>query len=85
MKRSFTPTLSELQAFGTCAECGSVTEAARRLGLTQSAVSRSLASLEARLGVALFHRVRKRLVISDAGAPCCGTPRASWPTSTPPR
>ncbi len=67
MKRSFTPTLSELQAFGTCAECGSVTEAARRLGLTQSAVSRSLASLEARLGVALFHRVRKRLVISDAG------------------
>ncbi|KTQ94162.1 LysR family transcriptional regulator [Aureimonas ureilytica] len=67
MKRSFTPTLSELQAFGACADSGSVTEAARRLGLTQSAVSRSLASLEARLGVELFHRVRKRLVISDAG------------------
>ncbi|WP_019999075.1 LysR substrate-binding domain-containing protein [Aureimonas ureilytica] len=67
MRRSFTPTLPELQAFGACARSGSVTEAAHQLGLTQSAVSRSLASLEARLGVALFHRVRKRLVISDAG------------------
>ena len=67
MRRSFTPTLSELQALSACAECGSVTDAARRLGLTQSAVSRALASLEARLGVHLFHRVRKRLILSDAG------------------
>ncbi len=67
MRRSFTPTLSELQALSACAESGSATEAARRLGLTQSAVSRSLGSLEARLGVQLFHRVRKRLILSDAG------------------
>ena len=59
MRRSFTPTLSELQAFGACARSGSVTDGARQLGLTrESAVSRSLASLEARLGVDLFHRVR---------------------------
>ncbi len=67
MRRSFTPTLSELQALVACAKEGSASEAARRLGLTQSAVSRALASLEARLGVRLFHRVRQRLVLSDAG------------------
>ena len=67
MRRSFTPTLSELQAFNACAETGSVTEGARQLGLTQSAVSRSLASLEARRGVARFDRVRQRRVIAGAG------------------
>lgn len=67
MRRSFTPTLSELQAFHACAETGSVTLAAEALGLTQSAVSRSLATLEGRLGVLLFSRIRKRLALSDAG------------------
>ncbi|MDN5789109.1 LysR substrate-binding domain-containing protein, partial [Pseudorhodobacter sp.] len=46
---------------------GSATRAAAALGLTQSAISRALNSLEARLGVALFHRIRQRLVLSDAG------------------
>jgi LysR family glycine cleavage system transcriptional activator len=67
MRHSWTPTLNELQAFRACAETGSATQAAQKLGLTQSAVSRSLATLEARLGVRLFHRVRQRLVLSDAG------------------
>jgi len=67
MRHAYTPTLTELQAFVAVARSGTATAAARDLGLTQSAVSRSLNGLEARLGVALFHRVRKRLVLADAG------------------
>lgn len=67
MRHAYTPTLPELQAFVQAAETGSTTRAAAALGLTQSAVSRSLNSLEARLGVRLFHRVRQRLILSDAG------------------
>lgn len=67
MRHAYTPTLPELQAFVQAAKTGSATRAAAALGLTQSAISRALTSLEARLGVALFHRVRQRLVLSDAG------------------
>lgn len=67
MRESYTPTISELQAFSACARLGMTTRAAEALNLTQSAVSRSLNSLEERLGVRLFHRVRQRLVLSDAG------------------
>ncbi|MAU97046.1 MAG: LysR family transcriptional regulator [Fulvimarina sp.] len=67
MRRSYTPTIGELEAFRALAQSGSATRAAQTLGLTQSAVSRSLQSLEERLGVRLFHRVRQRLILSDAG------------------
>ena len=67
MRRSYTPTIGELEAFRALAQAGSATRAAQTLGLTQSAVSRSLQSLEERLGVRLFHRVRQRLILSDAG------------------
>jgi len=49
------------------ADAGGVTRAGDRLHLTQSAVSRQLAELEDRLGLALFARVKKRLVITPAG------------------
>lgn len=49
------------------ADTGTVTRAGDRLHLTQSAVSRQLAELEDRLGLQLFARVRKRLVITPAG------------------
>ncbi|MEI4471131.1 LysR family transcriptional regulator [Frigidibacter sp. MR17.24] len=67
MRRAYTPTLPELQAFVQSAREGSTTRAAGTLGLTQSAISRALGTLEARLGVRLFHRARQRLVLSDAG------------------
>lgn len=67
MRHAYTPTLPELQAFTQAARLGSATRAAAALGLTQSAISRALNSLEARLGVRLFHRVRQRLILSDAG------------------
>lgn len=67
MRQSYTPTVSELEAFIACANTGLTTRAAQILNLTQSAVSRSLNSLEVRLGVRLFHRIKQRLVLSDAG------------------
>ena len=69
MSKSYVPSVTELEAFVACAQYGSTVLAAERLNRTQSAVSRSLASLEDRLGVMLFDRVRRRLVLSDAGAP----------------
>jgi LysR family transcriptional regulator, glycine cleavage system transcriptional activator len=67
MRRAYTPSLPELQAFVQAAKTASATQAGDALGLTQSAISRSLASLEARLGVQLFVRARQRLTLSDAG------------------
>lgn len=66
-RQNYTPTIGELEAFIACANTGLTTRAAKALNLTQSAISRSVNSLEGRLGVRLFHRVRKRLVLSDAG------------------
>ena len=62
-----TPSVQELRALVCCSDHGSVSRAAEALNLTQSAVSRSIRTLEERLGVQLFHRVRKRLHLSDAG------------------
>lgn len=67
MRHVYTPTVAELQAFTACAQTGATTRAAQSLNLTQSAISRSINSLEERLGVRLFHRVRQRLLLSDAG------------------
>ena len=67
MRQVYIPTISELQAFCMCAQTGGTTRAATALNLTQSAISRSINSLEKRLGVQLFDRVRQRLILSDAG------------------
>ncbi|QTD44824.1 LysR substrate-binding domain-containing protein [Ottowia testudinis] len=62
------PSLGMLQAFETSARCLSFSRAADELLLTPSAVSRHVAALEQRLGVALFVRHRKRLTLTDAGS-----------------
>lgn len=64
---SHTPSIHELRALVLCAETGSASRAAAALNLTQSAVSRAIRTLEDRLGVQLFRRVRQRLILSDAG------------------
>lgn len=61
------PDLTALQAFEAAARHGSFTRAAVELNLTQSAVSRQIKDLEAQLGVALFQRVRQRVVLSSLG------------------
>ena len=63
----YTPSVQELRSLVYCSDLGSVSRASDALNLTQSAVSRSIRTLEERLGVQLFNRVRKRLVLSDAG------------------
>ena len=67
MRKAHIPKIGELQAFTACARLGTTTLAAEDLNLTQSAISRALASLEERLGVALFHRARQRLALAPAG------------------
>jgi DNA-binding transcriptional LysR family regulator len=67
MRRSWTPTLPELQAFVAAARTGSATGAGAALNLTQPAISRAIGTLEARLGTRLFRRERQRLILSDAG------------------
>jgi len=67
MRHSYTPSLAEIEAFCACARAGTTIHAAAQLGRTQSAVSRSIAGLEEKLGVALFIRARQRMTLSDAG------------------
>jgi LysR family transcriptional regulator for metE and metH len=64
-----------LQMVTAVAASGSVTQAARDLHLTQSAVSHQLRAIEARLGTPLFLRVGKRMVVTAAGARLLETAR----------
>jgi aminoethylphosphonate catabolism LysR family transcriptional regulator len=59
--------ITQLRAFDAISQAGSVTGAARRLRLTQPAVSLQLGALESEYGVELFHRSGRRLVPTDAG------------------
>lgn len=65
--RRFTPPLSCLTAFEAVARLQSVTDAARELDLTQSAVSRQIQKLEQQVGGVLFERDRKRLHLTAQG------------------
>lgn len=56
-----------IETFVYTADAGSFAAAAIRLNLTSSAVSKSVARLESRLGVRLFERTTRRLRLTDAG------------------
>jgi len=58
---------NQARAFLVTAEEGSLSAAARALGLTQPTLSRQVAALESALGVTLFERVAKSLILTDAG------------------
>jgi DNA-binding transcriptional LysR family regulator len=60
-------TLRQLEVFTEVLKSGSTTQASVVLSLSQSAVSAALADLEGQLGVQLFDRVGKRLVINEHG------------------
>jgi DNA-binding transcriptional LysR family regulator len=53
--------------FITAARSHSFTEAAARLGISKSAVGKSIARLEERLGVQLFHRTTRRISLTADG------------------
>lgn len=59
--------LKDIVPFVASVEGGSFTAAAERLHLTSSAVSKSVARLEARLGSRLLERTTRRLQLTDAG------------------
>src|SRR5581483_1045603 len=59
--------LNKVATFLAIAEAASVTAAAAQLTLTRSAVSHSLRTLEGQLGVPLFHRVGRGLVLTNEG------------------
>jgi DNA-binding transcriptional LysR family regulator len=54
--------------FATIAESGSLSAAARALGLSPAMVSKRLARLEAKLGVRLAHRTTRALTLTQSGA-----------------
>jgi len=57
----------DLQFFSTLATCGSLTAAARELGVTTPAVSKHLAQMEANLGVSLVGRTTRRMRLTPEG------------------
>jgi DNA-binding transcriptional LysR family regulator len=59
--------MQHLVAFVRTTEHGSFSAAARILGLTPAGVSKNVASLEAELGVRLFHRSTRRLALTESG------------------
>lgn len=60
--------LDDLQTFVTVADSGGVSEAARRLGLAKSIVSRRLFRLEDAIGVQLLRRTTRGASLTEAGA-----------------
>ncbi|MCX9154950.1 LysR family transcriptional regulator [Niveibacterium sp. 24ML] len=61
------PSTAALLAFEAAARHLSFTKAGEELALTQSAICRQIASLEAFLGVALFRRARRGVLLTEAG------------------
>lgn len=60
--------LSGLLAFVRAAECRSFVAAGRQLGVSPSAIGKSVMRLEAKLGVRLFNRSTRRINLTDEGA-----------------
>lgn len=61
------PSLNGLLIFEAAARLQSFTQAADELALTQSAVCKQIANLEEWLGLALFARVKKRVILTSHG------------------
>ena len=64
-----------VQSFLAVAEEGSLSGAARRLGMTQPSIGRHVKLLEEALGVSLFTRIPKGLQLTETGAELLGPAR----------
>lgn len=67
---------NQARAFLVTAEEGSLSAAARALGLTQPTLGRQVAALEENLGVSLFERVGRSLALTEAGMDLLGHVKA---------
>jgi len=65
MKNTALPPLGWLRAFESAARLLSFTAAADELGMTQSAISQQISSLESRFGSALFIRKNRGIALTD--------------------
>ena len=59
--------LTEMEAFAMVVDQGGFTDAARKLGISKSAVSKHISSLEARLGARLLNRTTRRVSPTEIG------------------
>ena len=59
--------LTEMEAFATVVDQGDFTDAAKKTGISKSAVSKHVSSLEARLGVRLLNRRTRRVLPTEIG------------------
>lgn len=59
--------LTEMEAFATVVDQGGFTDAAKRMGISKSAVSKHVSSLEARLGARLLNRTTRRVSPTEIG------------------
>lgn len=68
LSRKLLPSTSALAAFDSVARLGSFSGAAEELSLTQGAISRQVSGLEEQLGILLFDRTSRGVVLTTAGA-----------------
>lgn len=66
--RRLLPSLNTLVAFEAAVRCGTFARAAKELGITSPAVSRTIGRLECHLGTTLFHRTPSGAVLTEDGA-----------------
>ncbi len=59
--------LTEMEAFATVVDQGGFTDAARKMGISKSAVSKHVSSLEGRLGARLLNRTTRRVSPTEIG------------------
>ena len=59
--------LTEMEAFATVVDQGGFTDAARKMGISKSAVSKHISSLETRLGARLLNRTTRRVSPTEIG------------------
>ncbi|MEM1329131.1 MAG: LysR family transcriptional regulator [Planctomycetota bacterium] len=69
--------LRQLEYFVASAEAGSLSRAASRCGVSQPSISQGVSRLEEELGVTLFDRLGRGVVLTEAGAALLGRARAA--------
>ncbi len=65
--RRVLPPLNAVRAFDAAAATGNFSEAGRQMNVSQGAISRHVAQLEAYLGTTLFERVGRRVYLTEEG------------------
>jgi len=74
--------LFALRLFARVARKGSFSAAGRELNIPQSTASRTIATLEREIGVALFVRTTRAVTLTDAAQSSWLASSLSWPSST---